>query len=177
MKGSLKIITGYVTKRTPAQLVVISYAIMIFIGAVLLKLPVSSAAKPLSFLDSVFTSTSALCVTGLTVLDTGKDVSRTGQIIILSLIQVGGLGIMTLSSFLLFMVGKKVSLKSRRALRETFDQISQIKWRVLMASVILFTLFAELLGVILLYSVFRNDFIKEEAIFVSIFHSISAFCN
>lgn len=173
----LKKIQEFIDKRTPAQLIVISYAILILIGAVILKLPFSHIKTRFSFIDALFTSTSAICVTGLTVLDTGKDFSKVGQIVILCLIQIGGIGIMTISSFLLLAVGKKISMKSRRALRETFDHISPLKWRSLILSIILFTFLMETIGSLFLYMSWKNHLDPNKVWFVSIFHSISAFCN
>lgn len=177
IKILLKKLKEFIDKRTPAQLIVISYAILILIGTVILKLPFSHIKAHISFIDALFTSTSAICVTGLTVLDTAKDLSKVGQIVILCLIQIGGIGIMTISSFLLLAVGKKISIKSRRALRESFDQISSLKLRSLIASIILFTFLMETIGSLFLYMSWKNQLNSNNAWFVSIFHSISAFCN
>lgn len=167
----------FINKRSPSQLMLFSYAAVILIGALLLYMPFSSRIKKVSFIDALFTATSAVCVTGLTVLDTGKDFSRIGQIMILLLIQVGGLGIMTLSSFFLFVFGKNISIKSKRALRETFDQLSLLGWKILLLSIFVFTLIIESIGAIFLYRIWGKEYPSEKALFLSIFHSISAFCN
>jgi len=99
---------------TPSRIFMLSFAVVILIGAVFLYMPLSYNHKPLSFVDALFTSASAVCVTGLAVVDLGKDLSLTGQIITLMLFQVGGLGIITFSVILFGLMGKGISFKGTR---------------------------------------------------------------
>ncbi len=94
----------------PSRILVLSFLGIIFIGAFLLSLPISAENKNVSFIDALFTSTSAVCVTGLATIDVGREFNLFGEIVLLSLIQIGGLGIMTLSIIFMMMAGKRLSL-------------------------------------------------------------------
>lgn len=108
------------SRLQPVQQFVASFLFLIFTGALLLKLP-ASTVKGISFIDALFTSTSAVCVTGLVVLDTGKDFTLLGQVILLILIQLGGLGIMTFSIGIFSIFGGSFSLKWRFAFNEIYN--------------------------------------------------------
>ena len=149
----------------------------ILAGTVLLMLPVSSVNESISFIDAFFTSTSAVCVTGLTVLDTGHDFTFFGQIIILVLIQLGGLGIMTLATTLLITIVPKLSFQDRLALTQTLGGTRKIKPRSLLKAVMLTTFTVELIGAAVLFFRFSREFPLGKAVYYSIFHSVSAFCN
>ena len=106
----------------PSKVLVLGFAIVIFMGAFLLTLPLATEdGNGLAFLDALFTATSATCVTGLVVVDTGDTFSLFGEMVILTLIQLGGLGFMTFATFLFALLGKKISLKERLLLQEAFN--------------------------------------------------------
>ncbi|MFH1699949.1 MAG: TrkH family potassium uptake protein [Candidatus Zixiibacteriota bacterium] len=159
----------------PGRKVIIYFAATIIIGTILLYLPVSSAGDSISLIDAFFTSTSAVCVTGLTVLDTGSDFSFFGQVVILILIQLGGLGIMTFATSLLMMMGARVSFYDRIGIFEDFGNWTRTG--TILAAIILTTIAIEGLGAAALYTQFSQEFPSDQAIFYSVFHSISAFCN
>lgn len=171
-------IIGFYVKR-PAQLMAMSFVVLIGLGTLLLMLPAATTANgSLHFLPALFTATSASCVTGLVVLDTPKDFTLFGQWIILFLIQIGGLGIMTLSSFILWLMGRKLGIQSRSALAEILDESKPNNLFRLIRVIVLATFATELAGAILLF--FRwYDGTKSFAYtaFLSLFHSVSAFCN
>ncbi len=103
----------------PPRILVLGFAVVILIGAILLTLPIATEdGEGLSFLNALFTATSATCVTGLVVVDTADTFSLFGELVILSLIQIGGLGFMTFATFLFLLLGKKISLKERLLLKE-----------------------------------------------------------
>ncbi len=168
-------------KRTvlnPAQLFVISFVLIILIGAFLLMTPRATNGG-LSFVDALFTSTSAVCVTGLIVVDTGSYFTDFGQVVIMLLIQIGGLGILTFASyFSYFFKGGSTyenqlvlsDLTSSNKLGEVFSTIK---------SILLITFGIELLAAVLIYSSLDSGLFPSESrkLFFAIFHSISAFCN
>ena len=146
-------------------------------GAFLLSLPISSASKTwTSFIDSIFTSTSAVCVTGLVVFDTATHWSIFGQIIILLLIQIGGMGVITVAISFLMLSGKKIGLFSRDALKESISAYSVGGIASLTKFIIKGILIFELLGAIVMMPFFLKEF-GWSGVWMSIFHSISAFCN
>ena len=165
-------------KLTHAQILVGGFAALILFGTVLLMLPVSSASgEGAGFLTALFTSTSASCVTGLIVVDTGTYWSAFGQCVILFLIQIGGLGFMAMATLLFLLAGKKISVKSRMLIKTSFNVdtlegiIRYVKY------VVAFTFLVELTGAILLSGVFIPAYGVKRGIFMSVFHAISAFCN
>ena len=129
------------------------------------------------FIDALFTSTSATCVTGLIVKDTGSFFSGFGQMVILILIQIGGLGIMTLSTLFALILGKRLGFKQEEQLRGIMDQTSSIEMYKLIVQIIRITLFFELTGAFLLYLKWMPSMGSHIALKSAIFHSISAFCN
>lgn len=163
--------------RNPARMLVLSFMALIGAGTAGLMLPQSSAGEPLRFIDALFTSTSASCVTGLTVFDIGAQLTHFGQAVLLLAIQLGGLGIVTFSTFFILIVGGSISFRGHNILQETFSQQPMADFGALVKSIILVTLGIELVGAILLYFSFRHLHPPGEAVYHSIFHSISAFCN
>ncbi len=162
----------------PLQMLSLGFAVIILIGAALLSLPVSNRdGQALSFFDSLFTATSATCVTGLIVRDTYTQFSLFGQVVILLLIQVGGLGFMTVAVLLSMVVGKRIGLKERSLLAESVSSL-QIGGVVrLVRHILMGTLMIELLGAVLLSLRFIPYFGTWKGIWCGIFHSVSAFCN
>ena len=141
-------------------------------------MPFSTTGENINFIDALFTATSATCVTGLIVHNTGTYFTRIGQMIILLMMQVGGLGIMTFSSIFLILLKQRISIKDRLILQENFGQkTSQKQISVLIRNIVIFTIITETVGALLLYLGFRKDLPPSEALYSSIFHSISAFCN
>ncbi|MBN2226968.1 MAG: hypothetical protein JW763_06355 [candidate division Zixibacteria bacterium] len=163
--------------KKPDRKIVVYFLTAIVIGTVLLSLPVSSTNGRISFVDALFTSTSAVCVTGLTVLDTGKDFSTFGQVVILLLIQFGGLGIMTLTTALLVSFMPRLSFKDRLILANTLGNDRKISSTSLLKSVIAVTLAFELIGAVVLFALFSKGLPVDQAAFDAVFHSVSAFCN
>lgn len=171
----------------PSRLVVVTFAGLIGFGALLLSFPVAaSGTEPLSPLDAFFTATSAVCVTGLVVVDTGSDLSFFGQAVVLVLIQLGALGLMVVSAVAMLSLGGRFGLRGERALASTLgSSSSQLAYR-LARFVVLATLGAELLGALALLAVQvtvgsgLSEALPEalqESLWPSIFHAVSAFCN
>jgi len=146
-------------------------------GTVLLMLPFSTTSGNISFMDALFTSTSAVCVTGLTVLDTGTYFTIFGQTVILILIQLGGLGIMTVSVVLFQFLGKIVSFRQRMAMQETFAHTPRKDIYRLIKSILVFTILIEGAGALLLFFHWIREFPVLKALYMAVFHSVSAFCN
>ncbi len=141
-------------------------------------MPISYKGKSLSIIDRLFTATSALCVTGLTVVDTGSKFTHFGQLTILSLIQIGGLGLMTFSTIFTLIIRKKISVKEILLIKEGLNKYGISDTGKVIKYLISFTLIAELVGAIILYYRWQG-FIPTpgKRFYFSIFHSISAFCN
>lgn len=165
-------------KISPTQTIFLGFIGLILIGALILCLPIChSGNQDVSFFDALFTSTSASCVTGLVVKDTNTTWSPIGKFIILLLIQIGGLGIMTIFSLFFLVSKKKMNLKERLALQESINSTTLSGTVKLFSKILITTLSFELIGAILLFSQFKNMFELKDAAIKSIFHSISAFCN
>jgi trk system potassium uptake protein len=163
---------------TPPKILILGFAFIILIGSLLLSLPIATQdGEGLNGLNAFFTATSATCVTGLVVVDTGTTFSLFGQIVVLSLIQVGGLGFMTFATFLALLVGKKISFRQRLILQESLNYTSPQGIVRLAKTILLFTLIAELIGSILLAIRFSFDMPLQKAIYYGIFHAVSNFNN
>lgn len=161
----------------PAKLVVCSFLAAIAIGTGLLCLPASSTGDPLTFVDALFTATSAVCVTGLSVIDIGSRLSFFGQTVVLGLIQTGGLGIMTFSVFFMLLFRRQVTLNSRMSVGiEPHQNDTRNLLRVL-SGVFLMVIVFEAIGTGLIYLRFRHLSDVTQPVFYSVFHAISAFCN
>jgi trk system potassium uptake protein len=156
-----------------------SFALLIVAGTLLLLLPRSSALpdKPISLLDAFFTSTSAACVTGLTVRDTGTEFSKFGQVIILALIQVGGLGIMTFVAFLALTSSQSLSLSHLLAFKHIVNARNLAGLKRQVWAIFLTTFLIEVIGACLLFVFLPSDLDPLHRFGWSVFHSISAFCN
>ena len=163
---------------SPAQVIVLIFALIVLIGACLLDLPAASrSGASCGFLTALFTACSATCVTGLSLVDTFTQWSGFGQAVLLILIQVGGLGFMSIFSLFLMMVHAKLGLKKRMILQQAFG-LTDIEGVVqLLRRVILVTAVMEFSGAVILCLRFLNDFTLYQAVWMGIFHSVSAFCN
>ncbi len=161
----------------PALLFVASFVFLICIGAALFMLP-NSTTRPISLVDALFTSTSAVCVTGLSVLDVGKDLTFMGQLVLLLLIQLGGLGVMTFTSFFAFFFKGRSSLEEQLRVRDIANTTLSGA-RSFISQVILFTLAVELAGTLFVYySVSPNAFnTTADRVWFAVFHAVSAFNN
>ena len=163
----------------PAQLFMFSFAFLIITGATLLELPNATNA-PITFIDALFTSTSAICVTGLTVVDTATQFTALGKSIILLLIQIGGIGIMTFTSFFgFFFKGGSSSFSERFVISDFFSEDNVSEIRKTLVKVILITLIFEAIGAAFLYLNLDKEYFTSFGgrIRFSVFHSVSAFCN
>ena len=163
---------------SPTRVIAVAFAAIILLGAVLLSLPVASRdGKSCGFLPALFTSTSSTCVTGLTLFDTWTQWSGFGQTVIISLIEIGGLGFMSAASVVIFLMRRKVGLKQRMLMAQALsvnDMESVIR---LQKWVIFGSLGIQLLGAIVLTLRFWPQYGFEQAAVWGVFHSISAFCN
>jgi trk system potassium uptake protein TrkH len=167
-----------IKKLTPVQLVVLSFLAVIFSGMILLMLPWASNSQTLTDpITALFTSTSATCVTGLVVVDTLDHWSLFGQIVILLLIQIGGLGYMTISTFFLIFSNRRVTLRQRFLLKEGLN-VYKLTGIISFAKTVFFTvLFFEGFGAVALSIRFLKDYPALRSIWMGIFHSVSSFCN
>ena len=164
------------TGKNPTQTLIASFIVLIISGAGILMLPAASNNQSISFIDALFTSTSATCVTGLIVKDTGSDFSLMGQIVILTLIQLGGLGIVIFGAVIALLLGQAFSLRESAAMQDILSARTLNKIGNMIAFIFVGTVLVEALGAILLYGMWdKQD--SHNQLFYSIFHSISAFCN
>lgn len=165
-------------KLSGVQILAIGFVILIFVGGTLLSLPVSSASgEYTNLLDSFFTATSAVCVTGLVTVDTGTYWSSFGQTIIIILIEIGGLGFMVFTTLLAVLLKRKITLRNRLIIQESMNTFS-IKGIVRMVEqIVLFTISVQVLGGLILATQFVPEYGLLKGICYGIFHSISAFCN
>ena len=162
----------------PEGLLVVTFAGWIVLGTLALWLPISQGERAVSLLDCIFTSTSAVCVTGLTTVDTAIAWSRTGHTVILVLIQVGGLGIMTFAAVGARVLRLRFSFSSQAALTGAFfDSDARVELRRSVSFIVAFTFVFEALGAAALWLAARVDSSLSDDPFDAIFHSVSAFCN
>lgn len=159
------------------MLLVASFALVIGVGTLLLSLPLAHAAEPVSLVDALFTATSATCVTGLAVVDTGTRFSPFGQAVVLALIQVGGLGLMTFAVFAGIALGGRVAFTERVLIQETMHHTATAGVRRLVRHVLAFTFLSEAVGALVLWLCFRGDSVSGGAVWSAVFHAVSAFCN
>jgi len=172
---------GFITKKkyySTFHLIVVGFLSVILMGTLLLMLPVSTVeGETTSFGDALFTATSATCVTGLVVYDTAMHWTLFGKFVILSLIQIGGIGVITLAIFIAMLSGRKISLMQRSTMQEAIAA-HDIGGIVRLTGFLLkITALVELIGAILMYPIFYSEFGVLKGIGYSLFHSISAFCN
>jgi trk system potassium uptake protein TrkH len=164
--------------RRPESFLAGTFAALILAGTVLLALPISKATGRVGVLDSLFMSTSAVCVTGLATAEVGEDFSRFGQVMILVLMQLGGLGIMTFAALGAQVMGRRLSFRSHAALSDAFYQSDAAgALRTDLKRIALLTFLIEATGTVLLYLEFRQVSAGHPPLFSAVFHAISAFCN
>ncbi len=173
----VKLVSEYLLSN-PQRMILLSFALVIFVGTALLMHPdATTHPGSMNLIDAFFTATSATCVTGLVVVETSAAFTTFGQIVILFLIQLGGLGIMTFSTFFMFLLVGKLSIAGREILVDTFSQNPMLELIRLLRTVFIFTIVLEVTGWFLLSVRFYLDLPMREALYQGLFHSISAFCN
>jgi trk system potassium uptake protein TrkH len=164
------------SRLSPAQLMALMFVIVILAGAGLLSLPMAMAHH-VSFLDNLFTATSATCVTGLLTVNIAESYTTFGQIVILCLIQVGGMGIIFVSSLFIMILGASVSIRETAMVHESFSSTHRIDFKKLIKSIIILLFVFETAGAIAITLSWLEYFPLKEAIYHGIFHSVSAFFN
>lgn len=170
---------GKLEKRlSSSQIIILGFAMVILLGSLILTLPFATrTGQPTAWTDALFTATSAVCVTGLVVHDTATYWSEFGQATILLLIQIGGMGVVTIVIAFSTLLGKKITLKQRSTMQEAISA-PQVGGIVMLTSFIIkMTALFELTGALLMYPVFYKEVGPVKGIWYAIFHSISAFCN
>ncbi|NLZ75578.1 MAG: H(+)-transporting ATPase [Erysipelotrichia bacterium] len=165
-------------KQSPARILALGFAIVILLGSVLLILPCSvKQGVQLKYVDSLYTSTSAVCVTGLVVVDAGDTFTPLGQFFLVSLIQIGGLGVASVGVGIILAMRKKIDLKSRNLIKEASNLDSRKGIVRFVKNVLLITFIFELTGAALSFIVFIQDYPLLKALWISLFHSVAAFNN
>ena len=161
----------------PTRQIAFSFFAVILIGSILLSLPICNNGAPTNYLNNLFIATSATCVTGLVPVVTSEQFNLLGQLVIIILIQIGGLGFLTFLNLLLVMIKKKISLTNKIVLQEALNQPSLNAIPKFLKNVIKYTFIVEGIGAILLSFVFIPEYGILKGIYYSVFHAISAFCN
>lgn len=173
--------TNHIKKRkklTTFQIITMGFAVIIIFGSFLLMMPVSSSAgEKTPFIDALFTSTSAVCVTGLVIYDTAEYWSMFGQLVIMILIQIGGMGVITVAAFLFILSGQRIGLMHRSTMQEALSAPKVGGIVRLAGFIIKAAIGIELIGALAMLPVFSGELGIEKGLWYSIFHSISAFCN
>ena len=168
----------FIHSLSPQQVMLLGFGSVITIGALLLYTPWASInPKGTSLIDCFFTATSAVCVTGLTVVDTSTNWTAFGKTVIIALIQTGGLGFMSISATVALILGRKINIRQRILIKESFNRDAVAGTVRLIMNVIKFTAIIEISGALILMTVFIPEFGLLRGIGYSVFHSISAFCN
>ena len=163
---------------SPYRKLIFGFLVAIFIGVILLKMPFSLRENQnISVLDSLFTIVSAICVTGLSVVDVSQVFTSIGQLIILFFIQLGGLGVMTVSIIVFLLVGKKMSFETRELLKEERNSNSNGGITSFIKQLLLTVFVIEISGTLILTYGFSKYYSLKRALFYGLFHSVSAFCN
>ncbi|MBN1560119.1 hypothetical protein JW998_07695 [candidate division KSB1 bacterium] len=168
---------GYLSALSPQAGLAFSFVLVILLGSALLSLPISSKTGHIRFIDALFTAASATCVTGLIVVDTNSYWTTFGQMIILCLIQIGGLGTMTFTSFVVLLIARRLGIWDRQVLEQSLTGTARKSLSQLLLAAIALTFILESVGAIVLSWRFAQDYAAGKAIYLGIFHSISAFCN
>jgi trk system potassium uptake protein TrkH len=164
-------------KMTPATRIALWFVTAIAIGAVLLALPISSEGGSLKLIDAVFTATSAVCVTGLTVVNTSTTFSTFGEIVIMILMQLGGLGVMIFSTMFFLAIAERLTLSHRMTVKEVFAVEGETRVKSILKATLIMTFTLEAIGTVLLFIPFSESMSLGTAIYNALFHSISGFCN
>ncbi len=168
----------FIKKQSPARIIAMGFALLILIGSCLLMLPCSiKEGVRLTYIDALYTSTSAVCVTGLIAVDAGDTFTPIGQFFLAMLIQFGGLGVTTVGAGVMLALGKKVNFKGRTLIKEALNVDTGKGLIKLIYRIFIVTVIFELLGALLSFIVFVQDYPVKKAIGISLFHSVAAFNN
>lgn len=168
----------FIKKQSPVRIISLGFALVILLGSVLLFMPFSiQKGADVHYIDTLYTSTSAVCVTGLVVVDAGSVFTFAGQVILAALIQIGGLGVTSIGAGIILAMGRKINLKERSILREALNLDSAHGVLRFLKSIFQMTLCFEVVGAILSFTVFIRDYPPLKAVWLSIFHSIASFNN
>ncbi len=169
---------SFLKKQSPARIIASGFALVILLGSILLCLPCSvKEGATIRYIDALYTSTSAVCVTGLIAVDAGDTFTPLGQFFLASLIQIGGLGVTSIGAGVILLMGKRVNLKGRNLIRESMNLDSGRGTVRFLKSVFLTTMAFELTGALLSFLVFIRDYPPLRALGISLFHSVAAFNN
>jgi len=175
---SLQLPVSYRPQLSPARFLVLGYLGVIFLGGLLLSLPAATVqGKSMGILDAVFMATSAVCVTGLSVVDTARDLSTMGQVVVLFLVQIGALGVMTMSTLFALIMGRRITLRDRLFLQEDLNQGYLAGLVRLVRYCIAFTSVIQGIGILSLWFWFTREMPWQKALYFAVFHSVSAFGN
>ncbi|HIT53687.1 MAG TPA: H(+)-transporting ATPase [Candidatus Fimivicinus intestinavium] len=167
-----------IKRQSPGRIIALGFALVILLGSVLLMLPCSiQDGVTVRYIDALYTSTSAVCVTGLIAIDAGDTFTPLGQFFLGSLIQIGGLGVTAVGAGIILAMGKRVNLKGRNLIREAMNLDSGKGMVRFVKSIFLTTLVFELSGAVLSFTVFIQDYPPLRAAGISLFHSVAAFNN
>ena len=165
-------------KLRGVQILALGFLLLILVGALILTLPISTTSgESTNFLDALFTATSAVCVTGLIVVDTGTYWNAFGQTVIMILIEIGGLGFMSFTTLIAIILGKKITLRERLILQDAMNTFNIQGLVKMVKYVLVFTVSVQFFGALLFSTQFVPEYGLGKGAFYSIFHSISAFCN
>lgn len=164
-------------RLTPPKILSLGFMLLIAAGTILLYLPASTIGERLSFIDALFMATSATCVTGLAVVDTGTQLTVFGQVVLLVLFQFGGLGFVTMATLITLVLNKRISLKDRLLLQESMNQNSMQGIVKLIRRVLIYSLVIQLSGAAVLAARFMMEMPVGKAVYYGFFHSVSIFNN
>lgn len=166
-------------RRLPPEIAIVaSFAGLIAVGTVLLSLPISwGEGRSIGVLDALFTATSAVCVTGLITVDTARAWSHFGQAVILGLIQLGGLGILTVSTFFLVLIGRPLPLAQKGLITRTHGKLTHVAVKALLIRIVSYALAIEVAGAVILTTYFAEESGWRSGAWRGLFHAVSAFCN
>ena len=168
----------FIKRQPPGRVIAMGFAIAILLGTCLLLLPVSVKDNAeVSLINALFTSTSAVCVTGLIAIDTADHFTAFGQAVVAGLVQIGGLGVTSIGVGLMIAAGKRVSIKSRFLVKEALNVDNYRGIVRLVKSVLILTISFEAAGALLSFLVFSQDYPPLQALGISLFHSVAAFNN
>jgi len=177
MKVHIRIKNFFSRRLSPSRIFILSFAAVILTGGILLWFPFSASQGHLRFIDALFSSTSAVCVTGLVVIDIGKDLSTLGQVITIFLFQIGGLGIITFSTVFFILMRRGISSKGREIIQSTFLNTPRKDFFNILKSILIYTFVFEAIGTLLLFIRFSKEFPLGKSFYQAIYHAISAFNN
>ena len=170
---------NHILKRlSPVRIIALGFALAILLGSVLLMMPFSVRdGVELHYIDALYTSTSAICVTGLIAVDAGDTFTPVGQFILAALIQIGGLGVTTIGAGLILALGRRMDIKGRTVIKEAVNLDSGKGIVTLVKNIFITTVIFEVTGALLSFTVFVQDYPVWQALGISFFHSIAAFNN